>query len=269
MTDGVPQTLDHMRAGRVLQLPAGPDSAPPRRPLWNAALTLPCGLCTAPETRRCAASASAVERRADSAVLTVHRPCTAGGDLQPFFAQRNIDPGASMKSNQFVTPVAPDSRADHELAIALARLEHQQRSGAPAVTISRAQATAAQPAGRPVALRVPGGNQPTAAPSSSSGSQYDGFRPAGGHGGLPQRPPAEAAPPLHYVGRASAAAPPMGYQNGQGYHNGHYQSGHRSAAPRGAPCAHSMQGEVHGNDAAAPPPAAISAAIENLTMAGT
>ena len=79
----------------------------------------------------------------------------AGGDLQPFFAQRNIDPGTTMKRNEFVRP-APDTRADQELAIAIARLERTE--GGPAADAHRSVA-AKQPAGQAGHMRVPSGGQ--------------------------------------------------------------------------------------------------------------
>jgi hypothetical protein len=76
-----------------------------------------------------------------------------GGDLQPFFAQRNIDPGTTMQRNEFVRP-APDTRADQELAIAIARLERSE--GGPAANAHRSVA-AKQPAGQAGHMRVPSG----------------------------------------------------------------------------------------------------------------
>ena len=52
--------------------------------------------------------------------------CLAGGSLQPYFAQRNMEVEAAMSSQSYRAPAA-EGRTDSELALSVAALEHQQQ----------------------------------------------------------------------------------------------------------------------------------------------
>lgn len=158
-----------------------------------------------------------------------------------------------MKRNDYVRP-APDTRADHELAIAIARLERSE--GGPAADGHRS-AAAAQPLGQPGHMRVPsGGGAPGHMRVPSGGEAPPGHmrRPSAG-----QVDPSRLAPPLL---PASAA-------------KGGYKGSHAATAP---PLQHgySMQGEAPRRDGPAAAVHAVTlrgrsgfeAAIQNLNRAG-
>jgi hypothetical protein len=142
------------------------------------------------------------------AYASVSADC-AGGDLQPFFAQRNIDPGTTMKRNEFVRP-APDTRADQELAIAIARLERSE--GGPAANAHRSVA-AKQPAGQAGHMRVPSGGQAGHVRVPSNGQPGHMRVPSNGGAVDPKLRapplPASAAKGGYKIHSHAATAPPL------------------------------------------------------------